>query len=651
MGEHIQKTLIRETPRQTAATWATIAYLLFQLYRTFIDPLPPLILRPVYVAFTGLICFLYNPAKEEGKARAFLIGNTAIDWFVFITFPYHIWYTLSQYRRILTRIPFLDPVLLVDKIECVFLVIMIVCAIYRTVGKALTIFCLTFLVYAFAGRWLPGILHYDGMTFQKLVDLLIMGNSGIYGQAAGAGSGFLYWIMVFGALFSTCGGGEVLIDVGMKLGAKSKDNSGPAKAAVVSSGLMGMISGSAAANVAGTGVITIPLMKSVGYEPEEAGAIESCASTGGQIMPPIMGDGAFIMAELLGLSYLKICAAATLPACIYYMAILLLVHLLAKKRAKLTAYQPMKVDTKPILPRLYLLSPILVLMIVIAMGYTLQRAALWAIASVLVINMVSPQMRHGPLYIVDQLLSATKLSSGISQPINGCGIIIGIVTISGLATRLSSVITALGDKGLMWVGLIIAMLGCMFLGMALPTVAAYLTAYVLFYPTLRAMEISPLAANMFLFYFGIFAQITPPVCVASYTAAGIADASPWKTGWRAFSYALCAILAPFVFVYQPGILMEGSLMNIVHDTSILAMGTIFLTVGLAGYLLLPFKNWERILMVAAGVCTCIPESVSDFIGIAIAVVVIVEQMIRRNHERRMKASGGTVGGGSTSVSG
>jgi len=263
----------------------------------------------------------------------------------------------------------------------------------------------------------------------------------------------------------------------------------------------------------------------------------------------------------------------------------------------------------------------------------LQRAALCAIAAVLIINIVSPQMRHGPLYIVDQLLNATKLSSGISQPINGCGIIIGIVTISGLATRLSGVITSLGDRGLMWIGLIIAMIGCMFLGMALPTVAAYLTAYVLFYPTLRAMEISPLAANMFLFYFGIFAQITPPVCVASYTAAGIADASPWKTGWKAFSFALCAILAPFVFVYQPGILMEGSLFDIIHDTGILAMGTIFLTTGLAGYIFIPFKAWERIAMVIAGVCTCIPEAISDYIGIAIAVAIIVEQVIRRNRNK------------------
>ena len=635
----IRNTLIRPSARETAAVWATLAYLLFQLYRTFIDPLPPLILRPIYVAMTGVICCLFSPAKTEGKSAFVKIYNYMLDAVIFCSFPFHIWYTLSQYSRVLTRIPYLDPVLFVDKLECVLLLIMIVGLILRSVGKALTIFCGVFLVYPFVSKWLPGILYYKGMSFEKMVDLLIMGNSGIYGQAAGAGSGFLYWIMIFGALFATLGGGDVLIDLGMKLGTKAKDNSGPAKAAVVASGLMGMISGSAAANVAGTGVITIPMMKQVGYTPEEAGAIESCASTGGQIMPPIMGDGAFIMAELLGISYLKICKAAAIPACVYYFAILLLVHLLAKKRAHSGEYQPMKLNTKPILPRLYLLSPIVVLLVVLALGFTLQRAALWAILSVLVINIVSPKLRHGTLYIINQFLEATKRSSYISQPINGCGIIIGVVTISGLATRLSSVIVGLGDSGFMWVGLIIAMGGCMLLGMALPTVAAYLTAYILFYPTLRAMGISQLAANMFLFYFGIFAQITPPVCVASYTAAGISGGSPWKTGWKAFSYSLCAILAPFVFVYQPGVLMEGSLLQIITHSVILIVGTVFLTMGLSGFFLISFNKIERIAMFIAGVCVCVPESVSDIVGFVIGGLILIEQGIRRIRKNRSGSDG------------
>ncbi|NCB53202.1 MAG: TRAP transporter large permease subunit, partial [Clostridia bacterium] len=269
------------------------------------------------------------------------------------------------------------------------------------------------------------------------------------------------------------------------------------------------------------------------------------------------------------------------------------------------------------------------------MGYTLQRSAIIAIASILVLNVISPRMRYSPIHIVQQLLDATKLSSSISQPISGCGIIIGIVTITGLATRLSSVISSFGGS-LLWVGLIITMLGCLLLGMALPTVAAYLTAYVLFLPTLKSIGIDTLAANMFIFYFGIYAQITPPVCVASYTAAGIAKAKPWDTGWRGMVFASTAFFAPFVFVYQPGILLQGTLFEIIYSTSTLLMGTTFLAMGVSGYILEPMYKWERALIVLAGILTCIPEAFSDYLGLGIALLVIVYQFIRRGRKNKEK---------------
>lgn len=284
----------------------------------------------------------------------------------------------------------------------------------------------------------------------------------------------------------------------------------------------------------------------------------------------------------------------------------------------------MDLECEPILPRLYLLSPIVVLVAAIAYGCTLQRSALYGIAAILILNVISPRMRYGPIHIIQQVLNATRLSSNTSQPISGCGIIIGIVSISGLATRLSTVISSMGGD-LMWMGLIITMLGCMLLGMALPTVAAYLTAYVLFIPTLKGLGISTLPANMFIFYFGIFAQITPPVCIASYTAAGIADAKPWDTGWRGMVYASVAFFAPFAFVYEPGILMEGSLIQIITDSGILALGTAMLVFAVAGYLLTNIPMWQRLLLLAGGICTCIPESMTDIIGFAIGGVVVVRR--------------------------
>ena len=635
VGQQIKETLIKDNPRATAAVWVTLAYLLFQLYRTFINPMVPMLVRPLHVSSIGLLCVLLNPGKHKSKAGH--LFDTICDWFVFITFFYHVWYALSQFSRLGIRVNYLDAVYAIDIFECVTLIILIMLGIYRTVGLTLAIFIGVFIVYAWTAQWLPGILYYAGMNISKFTDLMVMGSEGIYGTATGAGSGFMYWIMIFGSLFGTCGGGQVLIDIGIKFGAKSKDNSGPAKAAVMASGLMGMISGSAAANVAGTGVMTIPMMKKVGYAPEEAGAIEAAASTGGQIMPPIMGTGAFLMAEMLGISYMSICKAAAIPAVMYYLAIFLLVHMLAKKRRSAGEEVEMDLECEPILPRLYLLSPIVVLVAAIAYGCTLQRSALYGIAAILILNVISPRMRYGPIHIIQQVLNATRLSSNTSQPISGCGIIIGIVSISGLATRLSTVISSMGGD-LMWMGLIITMLGCMLLGMALPTVAAYLTAYVLFIPTLKGLGISTLAANMFIFYFGIFAQITPPVCIASYTAAGIADAKPWDTGWRGMVYASVAFFAPFAFVYEPGILMEGSLIQIITDSGILALGTAMLVFAVAGYLLTNIPVWQRLLLLAGGICTCIPESLTDIIGFAIGGVVVVLQILKWRSEKDQRAA-------------
>ena len=631
--QRIKRMLIRDTPRETAAAWVTLIYLCFQIYRTFIHPLPAMLLRPVHVASIGLLCLLYHPGKTEGKSKAFKLINEIMNWIVYLGAPYVIYYSFSEYSRLNGRIAFLDPVLLCDKVVCVLLIFMILLGIWRTVGKVLSIFIGVFIVYVWVAPYMPGFLHYQGMTFTKFVDLMVMGTAGIFGSASGASAGFMYWIMIFGRLFAFCGGGAVLIDIGMKAGSKAKDNSGPAKAAVLASGLMGMISGSAASNVAGTGVITIPLMKKVGYAPEDAGAIEAVASTGGQIMPPIMGTGAFLMAELLGISYFSICRAAIVPAGAYYFGVFVLVTMMAKRVAAKTRHREnadwrdaLKIE--PILPRLYLLLPVISLVVFIGMGYTLQRAALYAILVILIMDLVSPALRHGPLFFLEKLLEATKLSTSISMPISGCGIIIGVVSITGLATKLSSMISSFAGE-MMWVGLIMAMLGCMILGMALPTVAAYLTAYVLFIPTLVSMGITPLAANMFIFYFGIFAQITPPVCVASYTAAGIAEASSWKTGWKGMAFAACAFFAPFMFVYQPGILLSGPITDIILQCSILLMGTYSISVALGGYFVGCLDMWQRILLGIGGCCVCIPEKTSDFVGLAILVAMLVLQLVRK----------------------
>lgn len=620
----LKKIFIRDTKRETLAVFITVAYLAFQCYRTFVYPLPAMMLRPIHVATVGMLCTLYVPFKTKDKPAWFKHLTDLIDWVCYAAAIWVLVYHVSQYKRLVTRLSYLDELFWYDKVTCILVITVIVFGILRTVGVPLVAFICIAIAYGFVAPWLPGILYYQGLDLNKFTELMVMGNSGIYGSALSAASGFLFWMMLFGGLFSGGACGQVLIDLGMLAGAKSKDASAPAKAAVCSSCLFGMISGSAAANVASTGVFTIPMMKKCGYTGEEAGAIEAVASTGGQIMPPIMGTAAFLMADMLEINYLTIAGAALGPGLIYYAAVFVMVDLLAKKKkAAGMGFEAVTIDHEPILPRLHLLSPIVVLMGVMAMGATIQRSALFAILTVLVLNFIDKKERRRSIpQLLQELMTATKRTATVGMPLCGCGIIIGIITMTGLATRLSIIITALGSTHL-WIGLLIAMLGCMLLGMALPTVAAYLTAYVLFMPTLLKLNIGILPANMFLFYFGIFAQITPPVCVASYTAAGIANSNSWRTGWKAFSFALCAFLAPFVFVYQPGVLLIGSFTEILYAIGTLAFGTFMLTVGLAGYLGSSLNRLQRALCVISGILICLPESTTDVVGYALAVVMLV----------------------------
>ena len=370
------------------------------------------------------------------------------------------------------------------------------------------------------------------------------------------------------------------------------------------------------------------MMKKTGYEPHQAGAIEAVASTGGQIMPPIMGVGAFIMAEMLGVPYKTIAFAALIPAIAYFMSVFLLVTFMADKKSMTSGAQMTEaIQTEKILPRLYQIIPSIVLVYYMISGASLMRSGMMGIFTCLIINVVSKFVLGGKYCVSlkklgETALQGVKQASEIAVPTAACGIIIGVVIQSGLATKVSKLIANVGSSYLI-LALLITMLGCMLLGMALPTVAAYLVANVLFVPTLIGLNIQPLQANMFVFYFGIMAQITPPVCVASFTAAGIAGADSMKTGLTGFAYALVAFLVPFIFIYDPSILLVGTPLEIVKGTLILFLGTYLLASGMAGFFLVPLNRIERGILLASAILIIIPETITDIIGIAVAVTFFV----------------------------
>ena len=513
--------------------------------------------------------FLFNPMAEkcknkESKARqlwwiydGFLIGAT-----LFIC-----WYFLSHANALNLRVYNVDPMTTLDITVAVLLLFVLMEAVRRVVSLALFVVILFFMAYAFFGQYISGIFRFAGMNFAQFCETLMLSQNGIFGSPLSASVGTLFYFMVFGAFFSNCGGGGVLIDAGMKL--SDKTAGGPAKAAVLSSGLLGMISGSAVANVSTTGVLTIPLMKKAGYTPEEAGAVESVASTGGQIMPPIMGAGAFIMAEMIGIPYMDIATAAILPAVAYFGAVFILVHLLAKKKQMSTTNDALKYQGSPILPRVYRLVPIILLVIMIFAGMSMPRAAIYCTALSIILCMLSKDTRMSAKQLMETLIEGVRQAANVAIPTAACGIMIGIVVRSGVAVKVAKLIGTSGNNSLL-LALVVAAVGCLMLGMALPTVAAYLIANTLFCSAIQGLGIEALVANMFIFYFGVVAQITPPVCLASFTAAGIANASAWKTGWKAFFFAITAFIAPFMFVYRPSILLIGTVTEILISCAMTA---------------------------------------------------------------------------------
>lgn len=643
--------------RSAAAMAVTVLFFAFQMYIALVKQLNPMLQGPLHLVFALTLVFLYFPAdysyrkklrkaaEAEGKTPDPELMNKRawMNWLdipVFVGIAYLLWYVVSQNERLNDYVVGISPVGAVDYICMVVTIIILLLAVYRTLGIMLTAFIAVFILYAWTAQYLPGILYTKPKSsWLKFLDQftagMVMTESGIFGTPLFTSASTLFYFMVFGAFFSTIGGGQLLIDIGMKL--SNKSSGGPAKAAVLSSGLMGMISGSAVANVATTGVMTIPMMKKIGYEPEEAAAVEAVASTGGQIMPPIMGVGAFIMAEMLGISYMNVAIAAIVPAVAYYFAVFVLVDRIAAKRAAnidSSVDASIQVDRK-VLPRLYLLLPALLLVIWIIRGSSLMRAGMIGIFTCIACDVVNYFVNKEDFIDLKALggccIDGAKQAASIAIPTAACGIIINVVTgQTSLATNLSNLISSLGTSNL-FLALLIAMVGCMLLGMALPTVAAYLVGVILFVPCIRPILVATgltdatanLCANMFVFYYGIMAQITPPVCVASYTAAGIADGNAMKTGLKGFTFAMVGFMVPFVFVYNPPILMQGTLVEIVIAVIQLALGTYFLAVMVAGFFKGNLNKIERAGLLVAALCLIAPEMISSIVGVILGVLLLI----------------------------
>jgi len=606
---------------------ATI-WVLYQLWTAYFGVFPTLQQGSLHLLFTLVLIYLLKLKSNVGGK----LSNYVLSAFYLILIVISIYlcgYVAFNYFELELNVGSWDSwQLFISGIA----IIIILDATRRVMGWPLVIFAFLFILYAYFGAYLPEQIAHRGFSVERIVGYLYLTAEGIFGVAIGVSATFLFMFILFGAVLREFGGGQFMTDIAV--GGFGHVRGGPAKIAVVSSCLFGTVSGSGVANVATTGTFTIPLMKSIGYKPHFAAAVEAVASVGGQIMPPVMGASAFIMSEILQMPYYKVCLSAAVPAIIYYIALFVAVDLEAAKTG-------MKGIPKQDLPKIgiiikkgwwFFLPPVVLLYLLIIPEYSPSLSAFWAIITNIIICLIVKRFSKDEFK--NLFLSFKNAATGALEIAICCatvGIILGITVLTGLGLRLSGMLTTLAH-GSLPILLILAMICSIILGMALPTVAVYLVLVIMIGPALIKMGVDPLAAHLFVFYFGITSQITPPVALAAYVGAGIAGAPPMKTGFTATKLGMVTYILPFMFVYGPALLLKGSALSITLAITSSILGVVSLAIGLQGYFLSNLRLWERTVIIVGSILMIKPGLTTDIIGLFFVILGLFRSLLERKRK-------------------
>jgi TRAP transporter 4TM/12TM fusion protein len=615
-----------------------VAMSLYHVYARLTPAAPDgWILRMIALAFCLTLAFLLFPARaagprdEEGARLESGAAPTAdIPWtdlgLAALSLA-SLGYLFVNYEYITTRFPTAHPLTPSDMVVGIVLVLLVLEATRRTLGAALPILALAFVTYGLAGPWLPGPLRHRGLTFEILVDQTVFTTEGLFGIPLGVAASYVILFIVFGAFLEKSGAGQFFMSLANGLAGAQRG--GPGKVAVVSSSLFGTISGSAVANVMVDGWLTIPMMKRTGFKPEAAAAIEAVASTGGQIMPPVMGAASFVMAEFLGVPYSHVMIAAAIPAIFYYGALFAAIHFNAAR----TGLRGIPRAELPRLPDLlrrqgHLLLPLVVIFWLLLEGYTATYAAIIATGAVLVVSWLRADTRITLRKGLAALREGAEQTVPVAMATAAAGIMIGIILQTGLAIRFTSFLVDFAGGSLL-VALVITMVAALILGTALPTTPAYIMLAALLIPALIKLGVTPLAAHMFAFYFGCLSAVTPPECLAVYAAASISRCSVWKAGGHAMKFAAAGFIVPFFFIYYPSLLFQGSWGEILLAVATGGVGVVALAGGLEGYLSRRSTALERALYLAAALCLISPALVTDAIGLGLLGAGLALERLRR----------------------
>ena len=607
-------------PKKIIAAIA-ITFSVFQLYTAIFGVLDAQLQRAIHLGFGLALAYLLYPFRRAWTRDHYFHPIDIVFAVLGAATPA---YLVIQYRELITRAGTVSPV---DTVVGGLGILLVIEATRRVVGLPMVTVVLVFIAYAFLGPYMPGVLAHRGLTPEQLIGHLYFTTEGIFGIPLGVSSTFIFLFILFGAYLESTGLGKFFIDLANAVAGWA--SGGPAKVAVLSSGLMGTVSGSSVANVVGTGSLTIPMMKKLGYNANFAGAVEAAASTGGQLMPPVMGAAAFLMAEFVGVPYIDVVKAAAIPALLYFTGVWLGVHFEAKRK-KLKGIPRAELPNPLTLlkERGHLAIPLIVIVYLLVSGYTPMRAALVAIFLSILCAMLRKSTRMKPIEIVYGLERGAKGVLGVLVACASAGIIIGVVTKTGIGLRLASGLIDLAG-GMLLPAMFFTMITAIVLGMGVPTTANYVITSTIAAPALEQMGVPVLAAHMFVFYFGIIADVTPPVALAAYAGAGISGGNALKTGVHASKLAVAAFIIPYVFVLSPVLLMvDATPLAIVSVTLTALLGMIAISSALCGFLADHCRPYERILLIIAGLLMIKPGGITDLVGLVLFVVILVMQYRR-----------------------
>jgi len=603
-----------------------VALSLFHLYAGAFGVFETMLQRSVHILTLLALAFLVLPASKKLSSKIVYPLDLSLAILALIIDLYMI----LEHNRIISREWYYGPMTKLDVIFGTITIFLILEAARRVAGWALTIIGGIFICYALFGNYLPEPFTIRATPPLTLIDHMFLTPQAIFGIPAGVSATFIYLFILFGAFLEITGGGRFFINTALAL--VGRLTGGPAKVAVISSAMFGTISGSAAANVYGTGTFTIPLMKRFGYQPNFAGAVEAAASTGGQITPPILGAAAFVMAEYIGISYARICLAALIPAFLYYVSVYSGVHIEAVKKG----LKGLPKEEIPILKRvlsrgLHFLIPLAVLIYLIVGGYTPFRAAFMATVVLIGVAMIRKESRLNVQGIWKSLEKGATNAIMIGIACACAGIVVGALDVTGLGVNFVSMLLSISG-GFFITTLVLVMIACIILGMGMPTTAAYILAALIGAPALIKLGISPLVAHMFVFGSCILSAITPPVALAAYAGAQIAGGEPMKVGWIACRLGFPTFIVPFLYVYNPVLLWIGSLSSIFQGMVTATLGVLSFSFGIDRWLWKELSWPKAALFLVAGVLLMIPEMYTDMLGMGIFILLLILQWPYRKKE-------------------